>query len=284
MTLALAFAGALSFAAFAGAQTDPAGQAGAGQSGTTSGQTAGGQSGTGVGSGTQTGSATGDNGQMGSSGTTRMDKADNDQRYLDEVAGGNLAEIQLSQLAVQKAQDPQVKQFAQTMVDEHTKAKDQVQQVASASGISLPTDLDSKHQKMQSKLSNLTGSDFDKEYMKLMVSSHKEMEGLLKKKAGKAASASASSGYGTSGGTSSTGATGTSGSTSATSGTGGTTTGTTGTSGTTASSSVGADVNSLASQLLPEVQQHLQQAKDIEKQLGQSGKSSKDNSKDNSKK
>ena len=56
----------------------------------------------------------------------------------------DLAEIQLGQLALQKSTNPKVRQFAQKMVDDHSKANDQLRQVASANGLTVPEDLDRK--------------------------------------------------------------------------------------------------------------------------------------------
>ncbi len=240
----------------------------AGQSGTSNGRTGmQGQSGTTGQTGTT--DQTGGQGQTGTatpSGATAKSGSRNaqssPQKFVDEAAINNMAEIQLSQLAVQRAQDPGVKQFAQTMVDQHTQALDQLKQAASAQGLQVPSDLDSKHQKMQSRLSNASGASFDKQYMNDMIAAHKQAERLLKKEAGTAgtqAPASANGAAGTSGTSSSTtGTSGTSGSTEAT--------GTTGTSGTAPSS-----LKAWASTTLPTVREHLQRAEELQKTVKQEG-------------
>jgi putative membrane protein len=98
-----------------------------------------------------------------------------DRKFVEEAAKGGMAEVELSQLAAQKAQSPEVKQFAQKMVDDHTKANDQLKQIASGKGVTLPTDLDSSAKREHDKLSKLSGADFDDEYMKHMVSDHKKV-------------------------------------------------------------------------------------------------------------
>ncbi len=266
--IAFGLASAIPATAQQGTGTD---QSGSGQS------TAGGQSGT---TG-QTGGATDVGGsQPGStSHASRQNSQNSLQDFVNKAAIDNMAEIQLGQLAQQKAQDPQVKQFAQTMADEHTKALDQLKQAASASGLNVPSSLDSKHQKIQDKLSSLSGSDFDRQYMNAMVKDHNADRKLLQRRAGKAGE-SASSSYG--GGTSATGTGGTAG-TSGTSGTAGTTSGTSGTSGMTGASGVegssasaggssAASIDAWAASTLPEVEHHLQQAKDIQRQLKNEGK------------
>lgn len=97
-----------------------------------------------------------------------------DRKFIENAAEGGLAEVQLGQLAAQKAQSPEVKQFGQKMVDDHSKANDQLKQIASSKGVDLPTDLKSADKREHDRLSKLNGADFDREYMKHMVSDHKK--------------------------------------------------------------------------------------------------------------
>jgi len=100
--------------------------------------------------------------------------AHGDKKFVEDAAKGGLAEVQLGQLAAQKAQSPDVKKFGQRMVDDHTKANDQLKQIASSKGVELPSDLDRSARREHDKLSKLSGADFDREYMKHMVSDHKK--------------------------------------------------------------------------------------------------------------
>jgi putative membrane protein len=97
-----------------------------------------------------------------------------DREFIEDAAKGGLAEVQLGQLAAQKAENPDVKKFGQRMVDDHGKANDQLKQLASSKGLNLPTDLDRSARREHDKLSKLSGADFDREYMKHMVSDHKK--------------------------------------------------------------------------------------------------------------
>jgi putative membrane protein len=111
-------------------------------------------------------------------GTTTNDAAQSvssgDKKFVEKAAEGGMAEVQLGQLAAQRAQSDQVKQFAQRMVSDHTAANDKLKQVASQKGIALPTDLDSSSRREYDKLQKLSGSKFDREYMSHMVSDHKK--------------------------------------------------------------------------------------------------------------
>src|SRR3569832_1564497 len=80
-----------------------------------------------------------------------------DQNFVKKAAQGGMAEVELGKLATQKASSDDVKKFGQRMVDDHTKANDQLKQIAGSKGISLPTDLDAKDQALKDRLSKLDG-------------------------------------------------------------------------------------------------------------------------------
>jgi len=95
-----------------------------------------------------------------------------DKKFVKEAALGGLTEVELGKVAAEKASSPEVKQFAQKMVDDHTKANEQLKQIASKSNIPIADTLDSKHQSRIDKLSKLSGPDFDKAYVKDQVKDH----------------------------------------------------------------------------------------------------------------
>lgn len=92
--------------------------------------------------------------------------------FIKEAAQGNLTEIQLGQLAEQKSQNQQVKQFGQQLVADHTKANDQLKTVAQADGVQFPTTLDHKHKGELTKLEKLSGAEFDQQFARHMISDH----------------------------------------------------------------------------------------------------------------
>jgi len=95
-----------------------------------------------------------------------------DQNFVKKAAEGGMAEVELGNLAKEKASSSEVKQFAQRMVDDHTKANDQLKSIASEKGVTLPTSLDSKDQALKDRLSSLSGEQFDRTYMDNMVKDH----------------------------------------------------------------------------------------------------------------
>src|SRR5581483_7959205 len=81
-----------------------------------------------------------------------------DQRFIEKAAGGGLGEVKLGQLAEQKAASPEVKQLGRRMVDDHTKAGDQLTATLRAKGIAAPTKIDPDAQKAYDRLSKLSGA------------------------------------------------------------------------------------------------------------------------------
>jgi len=97
-----------------------------------------------------------------------------DAAFAIKAAQGGLAEVKLGQLAAEKASSPDVKAFGQQMIDDHTKANDQLKAVAESEGMTLPTDVNGKQQAMYDRLSKLSGAQFDSAYVKDMVMDHQE--------------------------------------------------------------------------------------------------------------
>jgi putative membrane protein len=97
-----------------------------------------------------------------------------DRSFLETAAVGGKAEVELGQLAQEKAQNAQVKQFAQRMVTDHSQANSKLLDMGNQMSLNLPTALDDQHQKEVDRLSKLSGAKFDKEYMKLMVEDHQK--------------------------------------------------------------------------------------------------------------
>jgi putative membrane protein len=96
----------------------------------------------------------------------------NDKKFAANAAIGGMAEVQLGQMAAEKASDADVKAFGQRMVSDHTKVNDDLKNVAAKQSIDLPTSLDSKHKATVDRLSKLSGSEFDRAYVREMVKDH----------------------------------------------------------------------------------------------------------------
>lgn len=97
------------------------------------------------------------------------------------MAIANMAEVNAGKMAVSKSQNPEVKAFAQKMIDDHTKALGEVTTLAQSKSVTLPTDVDPPHKAMAAKLDKLSGDAFDKAYMKdAGVSDHTKVHAKLK--------------------------------------------------------------------------------------------------------
>jgi putative membrane protein len=106
-----------------------------------------------------------------------------DHKFAMEAAMGGMMEVELGRLAAQKGASDEVRQFGQRMVDDHSKANEELMRVASSKGMTPPATLDAKHQAAIQKLSALSGEKFDKEYVKMMVGDHKKDVAAFQKEA-----------------------------------------------------------------------------------------------------
>ena len=97
-----------------------------------------------------------------------------DHTFMMKAAEGGMAEVQLGQLAQQNGQSQAVKDFGKRMVDDHSKANDQLKQVATQQGVTLPSEPSSKDKAEYDRMAKLNGDAFDKAYAKMMVSDHKK--------------------------------------------------------------------------------------------------------------
>ncbi len=116
------------------------------------------------------------------SGSQKMAKSA-DTAFAMKAAQGGVAEVQLGKLAAEKAGSPDVKSFGQMMADDHSKANDQLKAVAEKENMTLPTTVNAKDQALYNKLQTMSGSDFDKTYVKSMVKDHEEDIKEFKKEA-----------------------------------------------------------------------------------------------------
>jgi len=96
-----------------------------------------------------------------------------DSTFATKAAQGGMAEVKLGELAKEKASSQAVRDFGQKMIDDHTKANDELKGIAGRKSITLSTSLDSKDQATYDRLSKLSGPAFDRAYMRDMVSDHR---------------------------------------------------------------------------------------------------------------
>jgi putative membrane protein len=107
-----------------------------------------------------------------------------DVNFIRDQLEDGRAEIQLGQLATERATHPQVKQFAQMMVHDHQMAGDELKQAAAAASVPVdaPAEPDGDHRDVHEELLKLTGRDFDRKYIDTMVKEHEEAVNELEAK------------------------------------------------------------------------------------------------------
>jgi len=120
--------------------------------------------------------APGTGGQQAQGGQGQIDAQLRDA--LQKLHASNQAEIQLARTAQTKAQSQRVKQFARTMVQEHQKSDRELQQAAQKLGVQLQGDtyqdaLQEQRQKGED-MQQLQGAQFDQQFVRQMVDSHKD--------------------------------------------------------------------------------------------------------------
>jgi putative membrane protein len=102
-----------------------------------------------------------------------------DSEFVRDVALKNMAEVELSRIAVDKATHPDIKSFAQVMIDDHSAAGQSLKSLVSGQPIEWPMQVDEKHRKIADELTRTQGPTFDGEYVKAMVEGHQDLAAKL---------------------------------------------------------------------------------------------------------
>ncbi len=97
-----------------------------------------------------------------------------DSAFAMNGAQANMAEIALGRLASQKSQNAEVKRFVQRLIADHTKANNELKPIASKKNITLPADVKPEQKETYDRLAKLSGAEFDREFMALMVTNHEQ--------------------------------------------------------------------------------------------------------------
>jgi len=98
----------------------------------------------------------------------------NDAAAMKQLAQANLNEVEAGKAAASKAQNPQVKQFAQKMATDHQQMFDELKSLAQKKGVALPQSASLKDKAEMQMMQRASGADFDKKYMEEMVKDHQK--------------------------------------------------------------------------------------------------------------
>ena len=102
-----------------------------------------------------------------------------DGEFVDDAATKNMAEIELSRLAIDKSASVDVKTFAQMMLSDHREVEHKLRSVVSGQSIGWPAQLDEKQTEMAEDVAKKHGPDFDRDYLKAMVEAHQNFAAML---------------------------------------------------------------------------------------------------------
>ncbi|HEY7205261.1 MAG TPA: DUF4142 domain-containing protein [Methylomirabilota bacterium] len=100
--------------------------------------------------------------------------ASSDKKFVTEAAEGGQVEVELGELAQQKATNEAVREFGRRMADDHGKANRELAQLAASKQVQLSDKPSRTAQREKDRLSKLSGAAFDREYVKAMVSDHEK--------------------------------------------------------------------------------------------------------------
>ena len=108
--------------------------------------------------------------------STDADLARSDRNFLEKAVQSGLKEVNVSQAVLTRVTNPQVKQFAEMMVTEHSRANAELMTLATSKGVTVPA----KELKPADKWSKKT-DELDEDYMEEMVSDHDNAVKLYEK-------------------------------------------------------------------------------------------------------
>lgn len=130
--------------------------------------------------------------KAGDTDTTAVDSGaltHEDSEFVNKAAMGGMMEIELGKLAEKQALNDRVKNFGAMMVKDHTRAGEELKALASQRNWTLPASVTEKHREDIEKMKKKKGVDFDKSYMKMMLSDHRHDISDFKKVAEKSSDA-----------------------------------------------------------------------------------------------
>ncbi len=104
---------------------------------------------------------------------------EDDADFAVRAADAGLAEIQLGRLAMERATDPRIKDFATRMVRDHEQVNDELLAIAARHEITLPPAASADKVDKERELREKTGQDFDREYIEVIVDEHDDAVSLF---------------------------------------------------------------------------------------------------------
>ncbi|MBA2562589.1 MAG: DUF4142 domain-containing protein [Chitinophagaceae bacterium] len=94
--------------------------------------------------------------------------------FVMKAASGGMMEVALAKMAQQKGKNQRVKNFAKMLVQDHTKAGNELKGIATSKSITVPSEMMAEHKTHVDEMSKMSGAEFDKSYMSMMVNDHQK--------------------------------------------------------------------------------------------------------------
>jgi putative membrane protein len=109
------------------------------------------------------------------------DVSSQDIQFVHDAASAGMLEVQLGRYAMQTSRNNDIKKFGQEMVDDHSKANDELKGIAADKAIDIPHELNDEDKGVFDRLETLHEADFDKAYAAQMVKDHEKAIAAFKK-------------------------------------------------------------------------------------------------------
>jgi putative membrane protein len=95
-----------------------------------------------------------------------------EEAFIKEAVEGNLAEVRLGELALQRAEDPEVRKFGETLRQDHSAALKRATNIAKSLKVEAPTEPSGEANRHYDGLAQLSGSQFDAAFVSHMIVAH----------------------------------------------------------------------------------------------------------------
>lgn len=106
-----------------------------------------------------------------------------DGGFVKHAAEGGMMEVEAAKVAAEKASNPDVKEFAEKLRNDHDEANKKLASIAETKNISIPSKLNPEHQKKVEELMQKNGADFDRTYVQMMIKDHPKDISLFERQA-----------------------------------------------------------------------------------------------------
>lgn len=103
--------------------------------------------------------------------------------FLERAAQDNVAEMELAEMAQERAASEDVKYYAKLLQSSHEVANERLRNIAEQQNVELPDEPNEQQKQTAEKLSNLEGEQFDRQYLQAMIEDHKKAIELFKQQA-----------------------------------------------------------------------------------------------------